>query len=240
MADELKYQPFKINIIGTGSSGNCVVIDNSIVIDCGLPIKKISQTVLNADALFITHRHSDHLNLSILHYLYRKAPWKLTSELYTNHDVVKKIISDESSRFEPTINQQHIYNQQTTLTVTAGGRQYSVSTFPLHHDVENEGFVFTRDDGKTLIYATDTNSIADAPAQKFDAIMLEGNFDEDKIIDYLKSDDFNERFRAMRNMRHLSVQQFENFVSTHSKRPAEIYQLHESGTFGVQSTLAEN
>ena len=83
MTQKSTYEPFKINIIGTGSSGNCVVIDNSIVIDCGLPIKKIGQTVINADAIFITHRHSDHLNLSILHHLYRKAPWKLTQSLYT-------------------------------------------------------------------------------------------------------------------------------------------------------------
>ena len=240
MTEKSTYEPFKIDIIGTGSSGNCVVIDNSIVIDCGLPIKKIGQTVINADALFITHRHSDHLNLSILHHLYRKAPWKLTQSLYTNADVEKKIIADRSPRFEPTLNQQHIYDQHSNIQITAGGRQYAVQMFPLHHDVENEGFVFTRDDGKKLIYATDTNSIADAPSEKFDAIMLEGNFDEDKIIDYLKSDDFNERFRAMRNMRHLSVQQFENFVSTHAKSQAEIYQLHESGTFGIESTLAEN
>lgn len=235
-------EPFRINIIGTGSSGNCVVIDNSIAIDCGLPTKKVGQTLLGCDALFITHRHSDHLNLSNLHFLYRKAPWLITKNVYFNHDVEQKIEEDvqKQRNFDPIINQHHIYDGHSSFTITASGHQYSVQTFPLHHDVENEGFVFTRDDGKNLIYATDTNSVKFAPAEKYDAIMLEGNFDEDKVTEYLMSSSFNDRFRAMRNMRHLSVQQFENFVSIHAKPNAEIYQLHESGTFGIESNLAEN
>ena len=43
--------------------------------------------------------------------------------------------------------------------------------------------------------------------------------------------------RAERNTRHLSVQQFENFVLKHMNPNATIYQLHESEGFGLRSDL---
>ena len=33
--------PFKVQILGTGSSGNAVLIDDCILLDCGLGVRKL-------------------------------------------------------------------------------------------------------------------------------------------------------------------------------------------------------
>lgn len=44
------------NIIGTGSSGNAVLYDNSILVDIGLPYSKIKPYVKNIKLLLLTHQ----------------------------------------------------------------------------------------------------------------------------------------------------------------------------------------
>lgn len=61
----------KIDILASGSSGNCVAIttsDKTILIDAGIPKTKIEKALLNVDirpdqieAIFITHTHQDHV-----------------------------------------------------------------------------------------------------------------------------------------------------------------------------------
>lgn len=45
-------------IIGTGSSGNAVVINGSILMDCGLPWNKIKPYAKNLKIVLLTHIHS--------------------------------------------------------------------------------------------------------------------------------------------------------------------------------------
>ncbi len=79
-----------------------------------------------------------------------------------------------------------------------------------------------------------------APHRKYDYLVVEGNYDEDKVVEASLSDDELTASRAQRNLRHLSVQSFENFVRAHSKENSVIYQLHESDTFGVSSEFGVN
>ena len=46
----------KYNIIQTGSSGNCVIINDFIAIDMGINFSKIKPYYKNLKIVFITHR----------------------------------------------------------------------------------------------------------------------------------------------------------------------------------------
>ena len=57
----------KLKILGTGSSGNCYVLNdknNNLLLECGLPIKDIlvglNFNITNLDGILITHHHIDH------------------------------------------------------------------------------------------------------------------------------------------------------------------------------------
>lgn len=231
---------YDVNIIGTGSSGNCIVIDGSIMFDLGLRFKEIGDEIEKMDAIFITHRHGDHLNISNIKHLLKDKPWMLENNFYCNADVAAKIEEANTSRFQYSVPKKQIISAHSETDIIAGGRKYHIRDYPLQHDVENQGFVLTNDKNETLIFATDTNTMKFAPHEKFDYIVVEGNYDEDKIADSLHSDSFETRFRAVRNLRHFSVQNFEDFVHSHAKSNSKIYQLHESGTFGMESSLGLN
>ena len=44
-------------VLATGSSGNCVIINESIAIDIGVPYKKIKPYAKNLRLVLLTHVH---------------------------------------------------------------------------------------------------------------------------------------------------------------------------------------
>ena len=50
----------KYEILQSGSKGNCLVIDNKIMIDCGLSYSKIKDKLKEVKLICLTHRHTDH------------------------------------------------------------------------------------------------------------------------------------------------------------------------------------
>lgn len=47
----------KYEILATGSSGNCVIINDSIAIDMGIPFKKIKPYAKQLRLVLLTHVH---------------------------------------------------------------------------------------------------------------------------------------------------------------------------------------
>lgn len=45
-------------IIASGSSGNAILLENGILLDCGIPYKKIRQYLKDIKTIFISHVHS--------------------------------------------------------------------------------------------------------------------------------------------------------------------------------------
>ena len=280
---------FDINIVHTGSKGNCVIIDNKIMIDVGRSYRELEPLLSDMEVIFVTHRHGDHLNPAVINQMTKKMPWKVNGNLYMNEDVLEKVKSHKNltNLIFPS---NHIIDSNTVLDLVIDDKKYNFRTFNLYHDVPNQGFVITNELGEKLIYATDTSSLQDAPNEKYDYILIEGNYDEDKLADDMDIDvnllrliryeiindnlpslsnvelsidliddlyDDNIEItdseidligklmkkaaslvdRAERNTRHLSVQQFENFVLKHMNPNATIYQLHESEGFGLRSDL---
>lgn len=227
---------FNINIISTGSKGNSLVIDDKILIDMGLPYKTIGEHLENVDKILITHRHGDHLNVPALRKLHKNKPWKLQKALHCNKDVADKIEQSHNTKFNFIVPKDQIIDEDSHIIYENDNDVYEIDTFKCIHDVENQGFVITKNSDTTLLFATDTSTIDFAPDHiKYDYIILEGNYDEDRLNDAMENGSDEEAFRAMRNLRHLSIQQFNDFVKRTSHENTFVKQLHESETFGLNS-----
>lgn len=62
------------NIIATGSKGNAVVIDQKILIDCGVSFKALSKVYRALKLVLLTHIHGDHFQPTTLRLLAEKRP----------------------------------------------------------------------------------------------------------------------------------------------------------------------
>lgn len=230
---------FDINVLGTGSSGNSILIDDTILIDIGLGYRTIKDALHAAQAIFVTHRHGDHLNMSALNGLIKNRPVIVSHAMYMNADTKRHAELKVSPKNAPIVSKVKVMHGDgwTTTVKSKTGHTYTVETYPLDHDVENQGFVITNEFGEKLIHATDTTTMKYAPQGIYDYLLIEGNWDEDKFDDIFDSGDYNLMTRALYNMRHLSVQDMEAFVRAHSHENSMILQLHESMELGSKSLM---
>ena len=73
-------------------------------------------------------------------------------------------------------------HEGTVVNIKRRSVNYQLKTYKLVHDVENYGLVFTNlDTGKTLIHATDTETMKYAPEGKYDTLLIEGNYEEERL-----------------------------------------------------------
>lgn len=229
---------YKIDVLGTGSSGNCILIDDEIIIDVGLGYRTLKDALHTCSAIFITHRHGDHLNPSALKQLLKKRPAIVQKRLFVNQSCLEHL-HNRAPEVAKAIDPANVINgDHQHISVTGrNGVTYNVETYPLVHDVENQGFVIVNDNNERLIHATDTETMRYAPGGIYDYLLVEGNWDEEQYAERIASGDRDEVFRALRNIRHLSVQEFEKFVRLHSHDESIILQLHQSMELGSKSLI---
>ena len=79
-------------IISTGSQGNAVVVDEIILIDCGVSFKALKDVYKKLQIVLLTHIHADHFKRSTIKRLAKERPalrfgcceW-LANDLYLLH-----------------------------------------------------------------------------------------------------------------------------------------------------------
>jgi ribonuclease BN (tRNA processing enzyme) len=199
-------------IIATGSKdGNCVIIGKDVMVDCGVPFSKIKDDLYDVKYLLLTHTHSDHINLKTLQHIATKFPRICIIGNYEVHGM---------------------YN--CNIIANAGYEivtdDYVFYPFELCHDVLCYGYNW-RYDGQEIIYATDTSSMRNAPAKKYDYFFIESNHDEAKLeeVRNQKKGSYNP---YLSGKRHLSTQQAKGFFYTHRRNPeSKFIELHQSKRF---------
>lgn len=229
---------FTINVIGTGSAGNAVVIDNALMIDAGLPVRELKEHLATVSAVFVTHQHGDHIRPAVVNHLARHRPVLLQRRFFVNESTRTALQVSLPKQVHTLAGCPSIdgHGWRTSIT-TPNGTSYGIEAFRLVHDVENYGFVVTRGDGHRLIYATDTETMRYAPPGPFDAILVEGNWDEDKFTEMIRSHDLHVQQRALQNLRHMSVQKFEEFVNRNGHADTVSYQMHVSDDLGSRALV---
>ena len=108
--------------------------------------------------------------------------------------------------------------------------EMEVFPFECVHDVITTGYVFKISDN-TIIYATDTSTLENAPDIKYDYFFIESNHDEKKIE--LIMNDKSYKYDVFQNAkRHLSTQKAKAFYYTHRKdKDSKFIELHKSERF---------
>lgn len=179
-------------IVATGSKGNAVILNDEILLDCGVPYKLLKPYVQRLKLVLLTHIHGDHFNpVTIRALAYNRPTLRFACCGWLAEDCRK-----------------HGVTNLDVLQIgrTADYRVFQVVPIKLYHDVPNCGYrVFWGN--KRMIYATDTVTLEGISAKNYDLYLIEGNYDytiHDRIKSKEESGAYVYEHRVLQT--HLSVE----------------------------------
>lgn len=203
-------------VIGTGSFGNAIVLERSILLDCGMPFKKIKPFAKDLQLVFVSHCHSDHFKQSTIRALAAERP---TLRFCGGEWMAGKFIMAGVS--------------PRNIDILEAGKRYDYGAFqvepvPLYHDVPNYGLkIFIND--KKAIYIVDTGYVDDVEAKNFDLFLLENNHTEAdiayRIAEKQARGEFAYEVRASKT--HLSQEQAEAWLARNAGENSKYVFLHQ-------------
>ena len=201
-------------VIRTGSKGNAVVLDNSILIDCGVPFKSLLPYCRSLRLVLLTHIHSDHFNRATL----RTLAWERPMLRFGAGPWLAAALAECMDR------------GQIDILMPGYGYDYGFcSVYPvrLSHDAPNCGYKL-HFPGCKVFYATDTGTLSGIEAKGYDLYLVEANHGAEEIRQRIRDKKAEGLFpyerRAMEN--HLSVEQCNNFIYANIDPDGEYVYLH--------------
>lgn len=198
-------------IVSSGSKGNCVIIHDDVMVDCGVPFGKIKDDLYGIKYLLITHVHTDHLNLKTIQMIAENFP---RIKIIGNYEV------------HNTYNCNLIANAGFDVVTD----DYVFTPFECIHDVVCYGYKWRYED-QDIIYATDTSTLEHAPEGQYDYMFIESNHDEKKL-DQVRDEQRGSYNPYLSGKRHLSTQQAKSFYYMNRKnKDSQFIELHKSNRF---------
>lgn len=204
------------NIISTGSQGNAIVLNNIILLDCGVPFRDLKDVYKDLKIVLLTHIHGDHFNKTTIRKLAAERPtlrfaccsW-LVSELLQCGVSIHNIDSLEIGR---------IYDYKA----------FKVSPVKLYHDVENAGWrVFQN--AEKAIYMTDTVTLEGITAKNYDLYLVEANYCTEELEERIRSKEaagqFVYEYRVKRV--HLSKEKCDEWLLENVGENSEAIYIHQ-------------
>ena len=203
------------HIISTGSKGNAVIINEFILVDCGVPFKAIKPFVSKLKLVLLTHIHSDHFRPSTLQALSRERPTlRFACCVWLAADLVAAGVPAKNIDI-------------LEIGVMYGYGICNVIPVALVHNAPNCGYKIHFPIGK-VFYATDTNNLNGISARNYDLYMVEANHEEEtilkKIADKKAAGEYAYEVDAMRN--HLSKDKCDDFIYRNIGQHGEYVYLH--------------
>jgi len=214
------------NILATGSSGNAVVINGEILIDCGVPYKTLEKSgyIKNLKLVLLTHEHRDHFKPATVGRLHREHPalrWGCCEWM------VGPLLEAGVAK--------------TNIDLYVPGERYFYLTIGtikperLSHDVPNCGYHVTTNVSKNpgnyfrIFYATDTSTLDGIEAKDYNLYLIEANHTkaeiEARIAEKQDRGEFAYEVRAARN--HLSQEQAEEWLARNAGPSSCYIFLHQ-------------
>ena len=209
----------KYKVIGTGSSGNALLLENGVLIDCGVPYKEIKDEVIGL--VLLTHKHQDHLKVQTVKSLAKDHPMlRFACPAYLAQDLVEKCMVD---------------TRRVDIIQEGAHYDYGLATirsFPLVHDVPNVGWI-CEINGESLMYMTDTGQADHLSGEIYEGLdyyFIEANYRDDeeldqKIEEKIEAGEFAYESRV-RNT-HLSLEQAKQFIEFFARPDSKVIWLHE-------------
>lgn len=204
------------NIIATGSSGNAVVLNNNILIDCGVSLKTLSDVKKQLDIVLLTHIHSDHFNKTTIKNLAAERPT-------LRFACCEWLVSD---LLECGVSARNIDVMKVGKLYDYGA--FKLSPVKLYHDVSQCGWrVFIG--SKKAIYMTDTYTVDGISAKEYDLYMIEANYIEDEIQEKIRvkqeTGQYIYEYRVLKT--HLSKEQADEWLLENMSENSQYVYLHQ-------------
>lgn len=211
------------NIISTGSKGNAVVINDTILIDCGVPFKALEIVKNGLRLVLLTHIHGDHFRPRTVRALAKERPtlrwgcceWMVKPLLDAGVD--KRVIDVMEPDAHGSTSHAMIYNNLAIVR-------------PEHlvHNVPNCGWHISS--GKEhLFYATDTGTLDGVEAKGYDLYMIEANHTREDLEARIAAKEaagkFAYEYAAAQN--HLSREQAEAWLYENMGPGSQYVFLHQ-------------
>lgn len=204
------------NIISTGSQGNAIVLNEIILLDCGVPFRSLKEVYKDFKIVLLTHVHGDHFNRTTIRKLAQERPtlrfaccsW-LVSELLQCGVSIHNIDSLEIGR---------IYDYST----------FKVSPVKLYHDVDNAGWrVFMN--AEKAIYMTDTVTLEGITAKNYDLYLVEANYVTEELQERIRTKEAAGEYvyeYRVRNV-HLSKEKADEWLLENIGENSEAVYIHQ-------------
>lgn len=203
-------------IISTGSKGNAVILNDEILIDCGVPYKALKPYVKGLKLVLLTHVHSDHFKPETIRKLANERPtlrfgcgkWLLPSVIACG---VRKTKIDI---YIP--NTKNRYSDDLQLIM-----------IPLKHNVSNCGYkIYLK--GEKVFYATDCNNLDGIDAPGYDYYMIEANYEDEEIGERIRQKEetgqYCYEYDVLNN--HLSKKKADDFIVANANENSKYIYLH--------------
>lgn len=204
------------NVISTGSMGNAVVIENKILIDCGVSYKLLLPYISNLKLVLLTHIHCDHFNKSTIRKLAAERP---TLRFGCGKWLVRDLIACKVPKWRIDVYGDYSINHYS--------RDLTVAMFPLNHNVPNCGYKISIDNER-LFYATDTNDLNGIKAKNYDLYMVEANYEDEEIQERIREKElrgeYAYEYQVLKN--HLSKAKCDDFLIKNAGPMSEFVYMH--------------
>ena len=208
----------KYNIIGSSSKGNAIIVEDKILLDCGVSYTKLKAYLKNIKLIFVSHVHKDHLlPTTIKHIAYNYPAIKY---ICGSNYVVNKLV-------ECGVNKKNIYILNTSKWYDLG--MIKAKLEPLEHDTPNYALLFEYKSKKCL-YVVDTASVDNIEAKNYDLYLIESNY-KDEILEYHKQicENEDEMYYLDRvDKTHLSYSKANDFLINNMGSNSEYCYIHQS------------
>ncbi len=204
------------NVISTGSQGNAVIINDIILIDCGVSFKALKDYYKKLSIVLLTHIHSDHFNKTTIKKLAFERP---TLRFACCEWLASALVDCGVNKANIDVYEINKYYGYNNL--------FSVSPVKLTHNVPNCGYrIETKD--KKIFYATDTGDLYGIEAKNYDLYMIECNHTEEELQERIKNKldagEYCYEFEAAKN--HLSKSKCDDFIYSNIGAKSEYVYLH--------------
>jgi hypothetical protein len=203
------------NVIASGSDGNCEIVDNTVMIDCGVPYYKIKSFSKTIKLVIITHEHHDHMKMNTIRKLSYERPtvrFAIAEYLLPHFEGIRNVDVLE-------LNKWHYYGN------------ISVSIGKLYHDVPN---IFIRLDigGVKIFRATDTFTLQGITAKNYNIYAIESNYNEETVWETIQRIEEAGGYAHQRGSinSHLSEQQCNEFYYSNKGEQSQLIRLHQTKT----------
>lgn len=195
--------------------GNAVIVNQCILIDCGVAFRSLKEYVKDLKIVLLTHIHTDHFNPRTLRMLWEERP---SLRFACGAWLVKPVI-------DAGIPKQNIDVLDIGLIYNYG--ICNIIMFLLKHNVPNCGYKIHFPIGK-VIYATDTNNLNGIVAKDYDLYLIEANYEDEEIKEKIRQKKENGEYayelQVIKN--HLSKEKCDDFIYKNIGQKGEYVYMH--------------